>query len=66
MTSKGELVRSIMFPKPVDFKFTQDSYKFVGILGLLASVGMVYTLIIMVNNSLSYYSITIFVCSIYS
>ena len=30
-TAKGELVRSILFPKPVDMKFYTDSLKFVGV-----------------------------------
>lgn len=44
-TSKGGLVRSIMYPPPVDFKFEQDSYKFVILLACIASVGVVYTII---------------------
>ncbi len=28
-TSKGELIRSILFPKPIDFKFYQDSVRFI-------------------------------------
>ncbi|KAH0547164.1 polyamine-transporting ATPase 13A3-like isoform X1 [Cotesia glomerata] len=44
-TSKGELVRSIMYPPPVDFKFEQDSYKFVEILACIAVVGAIYTAI---------------------
>ena len=48
-TLKGELVRSIMFPKPVDFKFSQDTYKFIGALAGIASIGMVYTIVIMVG-----------------
>nr|XP_053627607.1 polyamine-transporting ATPase 13A3-like [Cherax quadricarinatus] len=44
-TSKGSLVRSIMYPPPVDFKFQQDSYKFVGVLAGIASVGFLYTVI---------------------
>ena len=42
-TTKGNLVRSIMFPAPVDFKFEEDSYKFVGFLTLLAGIGFGYT-----------------------
>ena len=42
-TTKGNLVRSIMFPAPVDFKFEEDSYKFVGFLTLMAGVGFAYT-----------------------
>jgi cation-transporting ATPase 13A2 len=48
MTAKGELVRSILFPKPVDFKFTQDSLKFIGCLALIALIGMIYTVVLMV------------------
>ena len=43
MTAKGSLVRSIMYPPPVDFKFEQDSYKFVGFLSFVASFGFFYT-----------------------
>ncbi|KAJ8686576.1 hypothetical protein QAD02_022370 [Eretmocerus hayati] len=44
-TSKGGLVRSIMYPPPVDFKFEQDSYKFVELLGCIASIGVIYTIV---------------------
>lgn len=49
-TAKGELVRSIMFPKPVDFKFSQDSFKFIGCLAAIAVIGMIYTLVLMIHN----------------
>ena len=42
-TVKGKLVRSILYPSPVDFKFEQDSYRFVGLLTLFAGVGFGYT-----------------------
>lgn len=35
-TSKGEIVRSILFPKESRLDFTQDSMRFVGILALIA------------------------------
>lgn len=44
-TSKGGLVRSIMYPPPVDFKFEQDSYKFVVLLAGIASIGVIYTIV---------------------
>ncbi|XP_033763289.1 probable cation-transporting ATPase 13A3 [Pecten maximus] len=47
-TSKGELVRSILHPKPVDFKFNRDTYIFIGILAIIAGVGFVYTIVLMV------------------
>ena len=48
-TAKGELVRSILYPKPVDFRFNRDSYKYVGVLASIALVGLIYTIVIMVN-----------------
>ncbi|XP_017489622.1 PREDICTED: probable cation-transporting ATPase 13A3 [Rhagoletis zephyria] len=45
-TAKGELVRSIMFPKPVDFKFNRHIHQFIGFLSFLALIGFVYTIIL--------------------
>lgn len=44
-TAKGNLVRSILYPTPVDFKFEQDSYKFVQLLAVIASIGFIYTVV---------------------
>lgn len=38
-------MRSILYPPPVDFKFEQDSYKFVEMLACIASIGVIYTII---------------------
>ncbi|KFD65864.1 hypothetical protein M514_07049 [Trichuris suis] len=46
-TQKGQLVRSIMYPKPVDFAFTKDLLRFLCVLALLASIGMLYTIVLM-------------------
>jgi magnesium-transporting ATPase (P-type) len=48
-TAKGELVRSILFPKPIDFKFSQDGVKFILSLAMIALGGMIYTIILMVS-----------------
>ncbi|KAK4877755.1 hypothetical protein RN001_010261 [Aquatica leii] len=45
LTSKGELVRSILYPTPTDFKFDQDSYKVIGILTVIAVIGATYTVV---------------------
>ncbi|KAI1285205.1 Polyamine-transporting ATPase 13A3 [Halotydeus destructor] len=50
LTAKGELVRSIMFPKPVDFKFNQHIYKFIKYLTCLAAIGFTYTVIIKIQR----------------
>ena len=39
-TVKGELVRTMLFPKPSDFKFYSDSFKFIGILAFMAIIGI--------------------------
>ncbi|XP_044741130.1 polyamine-transporting ATPase 13A3 isoform X2 [Chrysoperla carnea] len=44
-TSKGGLVRSILYPPPVDFRFEKDSYRFIVLLAIIASVGFIYTVI---------------------
>lgn len=48
-TAKGELIRSILYPPPVDYKFEQDSYKFVSLLASVAFVGFVFTLVTKVS-----------------
>lgn len=41
-TSKGELVKSILFPQPIGFRFYEDSIKFVMALFCIAGFGMIY------------------------
>ena len=38
-TTKGALVRSMLFPKPSGFKFYQDSFKYIGVMAIIAVVG---------------------------
>ena len=42
-TTKGNLIRSILFPKPVGYQFFSDAMKFVGVLGIFAACGFAYT-----------------------
>lgn len=44
-TAKGELVRSILYPKPVDFKFNTDTYKYVGGMACIALGGMIFSIV---------------------
>ncbi|KAF5281780.1 hypothetical protein FQR65_LT14527 [Abscondita terminalis] len=44
-TAKGGLVRSILYPPPVDFRFENDSYRFIMLLGAIAGVGFIYTIV---------------------
>ncbi|CAH0389501.1 unnamed protein product, partial [Bemisia tabaci] len=42
-TTKGAVVRAVLYPPPLDFKFEKDSYKFVACLAAVASIAFVYT-----------------------
>ncbi|XP_025081002.1 probable cation-transporting ATPase 13A3 isoform X3 [Pomacea canaliculata] len=50
-TSKGELVCAILYPKPLDFRFYQDSVKFILFLACMAVVGMAYSLVMYIRNN---------------
>jgi len=43
-TAKGQLVRSILHPRPMNFKFYRDSLKFIAFLFLLCLAGFLYSL----------------------
>jgi predicted P-type ATPase len=49
-TAKGSLVRSILFPKPLNVKLWKDSIKFVMALAVLAVFGVIYSLTINLVN----------------
>jgi cation-transporting ATPase 13A2 len=40
-TTKGELFRTLLYPKPLDFKFYRDSFKFLAILGGVALLAFI-------------------------
>lgn len=42
-TSKGELIKSILFPRPIEFRFYEDSVKLISMLFVVAAMGIVYT-----------------------
>ncbi|CAN3376596.1 hypothetical protein DIURU_002655 [Diutina rugosa] len=42
-TTKGSLVRSMLFPKPSGFKFYQDSFKYIGFMAIIALIGFSYS-----------------------
>uniref|UniRef100_A0A4W5MDL8 Polyamine-transporting ATPase 13A3 n=1 Tax=Hucho hucho TaxID=62062 RepID=A0A4W5MDL8_9TELE len=49
-TEKGQLVRSILYPKPTDFKLYRDAYLFLLCLVGVAGIGFVYTIILSIIN----------------
>ncbi|KAI8324644.1 hypothetical protein GQ54DRAFT_255991, partial [Martensiomyces pterosporus] len=40
-TTKGALIRSILFPRPNKFKFYEDSFRFIGVLAVIAVFGFI-------------------------
>lgn len=52
-TTKGALVKSILFPTPVGLKFYSDSLKFVTVLFFIAVSGMGYCIYLYVRRHVS-------------
>uniref|UniRef100_A0A4W4FIW5 Polyamine-transporting ATPase 13A3 n=1 Tax=Electrophorus electricus TaxID=8005 RepID=A0A4W4FIW5_ELEEL len=50
-TSKGQLVRSILYPKPTDFKLYRDAYLFLLCLVGVAGVGFIYSIVLSIMNN---------------
>ena len=44
-TTKGALVRSMLFPKPSGFKFYKDAFKYISVMAGVACVGFIASLI---------------------
>ncbi|XP_053315141.1 polyamine-transporting ATPase 13A3 isoform X2 [Spea bombifrons] len=49
-TSKGQLIRSILYPKPTDFKLYRDAYLFLLCLVAVAGIGFLYTVVNSILN----------------
>ncbi|KAJ8395144.1 hypothetical protein AAFF_G00036000 [Aldrovandia affinis] len=46
-TAKGDLISSILYPQAINFRFYRDAMKFLLILGALALIGTVYSIVIL-------------------
>ncbi|KAG6095416.1 hypothetical protein E4U30_002470 [Claviceps sp. LM220 group G6] len=44
-TTKGALVRSMLFPKPSGFKFYRDSFKYISVMAIVAMLGFIASLV---------------------
>ncbi len=53
-TTKGALVRSMLFPKPTGFKFYRDSMRFIGVLAGVALLGFCASAVQFVRLGVSY------------
>ncbi|XP_029472775.1 probable cation-transporting ATPase 13A4 [Rhinatrema bivittatum] len=45
-TAKGDLVRSILYPKPMSFKLYRDALRFLLVLTIIAILGLIYTVLV--------------------
>ncbi|XP_066203653.1 probable cation-transporting ATPase 13A5 isoform X2 [Saccopteryx leptura] len=52
-TAKGDLVRSILYPRPLNFKLYSDAFKFIVFLACLGLVGFFYALGVYVYHGVS-------------
>lgn len=52
-TEKGQLVRSILYPKPTDFKLYRDAYLFLLCLVGVAGIGFIYTIVLSIMSKVS-------------
>lgn len=52
-TTKGELIRSILFPKKFEFQFHKDAAKFVFFMAMIAAIGMAYSISLYVQRGVS-------------
>lgn len=50
LTTKGSLVRDILYPKPIQFEFYTDGLKFVGIMACIAVFGFVCVIPVMIDQ----------------
>lgn len=53
-TSKGSLIRSIIYPNPIDFKFERDSYKYVALSGFIALCAISYEIYLKLLRSMPF------------
>eukprot|EP00076_Gallus_gallus_P043592 XP_025009130.1 probable cation-transporting ATPase 13A4 isoform X1 [Gallus gallus] len=49
-TAKGDLVRSILYPKPMNFRLYRDALRFLMCLIAFAAIGMIYTVCVFALN----------------
>ena len=53
-TTKGALVRSMLFPKPMGFKFYRDSFRFIGFLACIAGAGFLVNTVNFIELGISW------------
>ena len=58
-TTKGALVRSMLFPKPSGFKFYRDSFRYIGVMAGVAGIGFIASFVNFIRLQLEWHLIII-------
>ncbi|KAJ4379180.1 hypothetical protein N0V86_005224 [Didymella sp. IMI 355093] len=58
-TTKGALVRSMLFPKPSGFKFYRDSFRYISVMAMIAMIGFVASFVNFVHLGLEWHLIVV-------
>ncbi|KAL9107562.1 MAG: hypothetical protein Q9227_007562 [Pyrenula ochraceoflavens] len=58
-TTKGALVRSMLFPKPSGFKFYRDSFRYISVMACIAMVGFVASFVNFIRLGLAWHLIIV-------
>lgn len=53
LTTKGALIRSMLFPKPSGFKLYRDSFRYISVMGIIAVLGFVASFVNFVRLGVS-------------
>ncbi|PVI07557.1 P-type ATPase-like protein [Periconia macrospinosa] len=58
-TTKGALIRSMLFPKPSGFKFYRDSFRYISVMGGVAMIGFIASFINFIHFGLAWHLIVV-------
>lgn len=58
-TTKGSLVRSMLFPKPSGFKFYRDSFRYISVMAVVAGIGFIASLINFIRLEVAWHLVII-------
>ncbi|KAL8739285.1 MAG: hypothetical protein Q9181_000015 [Wetmoreana brouardii] len=58
-TTKGALVRSMLFPKPSGFKFYKDAFRYISVMAAVAGVGFIASLVNFMRLKLEWHLIVV-------
>ncbi|KAJ5610075.1 hypothetical protein N7510_006794 [Penicillium lagena] len=59
LTTKGALVRSMLFPKPSGFKFYRDSFRYIAVMAMVALLGFIASFVNFVRLGLAWHLIIV-------